>query len=161
MRLSNGKVTSREVVRHSGGVAVLALSEEGMVTLVEQYRYPMGQVILELPAGKLDPSPTGEEDHLAGAKRELGEETGIVAEHYEYLGYVLASPGFCDEVLHMYLATGLTKGENHPDEDEFLNLVERPLDTLVDQVMAGEIVDGKTVATVLKAKRLLEGKARG
>lgn len=155
IELSNGNTSVREVARHCGGVAVLALSEQNEVTLVEQYRYPMDQVILELPAGKLDPLPSGEEDHLAGAKRELEEETGLQAGRYTYLGCVLASPGFTDEVLHMYLAQELTQLEAHPDEDEFLNVVTMPLDTLVEKILQGDIVDGKTVAAVLKTKLLL------
>ncbi len=152
VELVNGHTSVREVARHSGGVAVLALSENQEVTLVKQFRYPMDQVILELPAGKLDKNPQGEEDPLLGAKRELEEETGIIAQKYTYLGYVLASPGFCDEVLHMYLAENLSQVEAKPDEDEFLHIVTMPFDQVVAQIMSGEIVDGKTVSAVLKAK---------
>lgn len=155
VELINGKKATRDVVRHCGGVAVLPLSEDNMVTLVDQFRYPMGCVIRELPAGKLD-GALKTEGHLAGAKRELEEETGLVAESYIYLGHILASPGFCDEVLHMYLARGLTQSEAKPDEDEFLNVVKIPFDTLVEQVMSGEIIDGKTVAAILKTKVYLE-----
>ncbi len=151
--LPNGKIATREVVRHPGGVAVLALSDDNMVTLVRQYRYPIGQELLELPAGKLDLD--GESVETA-AIRELGEETGLVAEKLTYLGYTLASPGFCDEALHMYLAQGLSQGEVHPDEDEFLNLSTMPFDTLVAQIMSGEITDAKTVSTTLKVKTLLK-----
>ncbi len=153
--LPNGHSSVREVARHCGGVAVLALSEEGNVTLVEQFRYPMDEIILELPAGKLDPTDSGEENHLLGAKRELEEETGLRAEKYTYLGYFLPSPGFTDEILHMYLAEGLSQVEAHPDEDEFLNVVTLPFEKVVEMVMSGEIVDGKTLATVLKVKVLL------
>ncbi len=93
--LPDGKLASREVVYHPGGVAVLALDEENRVTLVRQYRYPIGRELLELPAGKLDHG--AEEDRLLGAQRELSEETGLEAEEWTYLGYMLASPGFCDE----------------------------------------------------------------
>lgn len=155
IQLSNGNTSVREVARHCGGVAVLALSEDNQVTLVEQYRYPMDKVILELPAGKLDPLPSGEEDHLSGAKRELEEETGLRGETFTYLGSVLASPGFTDEVLHMYLAQGLSQVEAHPDEDEFLNVMTIPFDTVVEKIMSGEIIDGKTVSAVLKAKLYL------
>lgn len=158
VELINGKRATRDVVRHSGGVAVLALDEDDMVTLVDQYRYPMGAVVRELPAGKLDHALKGsteKEGHLIGAKRELEEETGLIAGKYTYLGCILASPGFCDEILHMYLAQDLTQKEAKPDEDEFLNVVKLPFATLVEQVMSGEITDGKTVATVLKTKVLL------
>lgn len=152
--LINGKQSTREVVRHCGGVAVLALDQNNLVTLVDQFRYPMDAVVRELPAGKLD-SGLEREGHLEGAKRELLEETGLVAEKFTYMGAILASPGFCDEVLHMYLAQELTQGVAQPDEDEFLNVVKVPFEQLVAQVMSGEITDGKTVALVLKAKVFL------
>ena len=152
-RLPDGKLASREVVYHPGGVAVLPLDEDGRVTLVRQYRYPFGRVLLELPAGKLDHGAA--EDHLLGAKRELSEETGLEAEEFTYLGCILASPSYSDEVLHMYLARRLTKKEQHPDDDEFLDVVTMPFDQLVGQVMNGTITDAKTVAATLKAKVLL------
>ena len=137
--LPDGKRASREVVLHPGGVAVLPLDEEGNVTLVQQYRYPFHQVILELPA-----------------RRELSEETGLEAEELTYLGCLLASPGFCNERLHLYLARGLSRAESHPDDDEFLNVVTMPFDQLLEQVMDGTIEDAKTVAGVLKTKVLLK-----
>lgn len=152
-RLPDGKLASREVVYHPGGVAVLALDEEKNVCLVRQYRYPIQQMLLELPAGKLDHG--AEEDRLLGAQRELSEETGLEAGQWTYLGYTLASPGFCDEALHMYLAQELTRKKQHLDEDEFLDVVTMPFDELVRQVMEGEITDAKTVATTLKVKVLL------
>ena len=150
-RLPDGKLAVREVVYHPGGVAILPLDENNNVTLVRQYRYPIGQLLLELPAGKLDPG----EDHRPAAARELSEETGLEAGELTYLGYILASPGFCDEALHMYLARKLTRKQRHPDEDEFLDVVSMPFDQLLSQVMDGTITDAKTVATVLKVKVLL------
>lgn len=152
-RLPNGALASREVVYHPGGVAVLALDEDRTVTLVRQYRYPIRRELVELPAGKLDHG--AEEDRLLGAKRELSEETGLEAEEWTYLGYTLASPGFCDEALHMYLARGLHRSKQHPDEDEFLDVITMPFDQLAEQVMDGTITDAKTVATTLKVKVLL------
>ncbi len=99
VELPDGKTADREVVYHPGGVAVLALDRDNSVSLVRQFRYPIRQELLELPAGKLDHG--AEEDRLLGAKRELSEETGLEAEKWTYLGYTLASPGFCDEALHM------------------------------------------------------------
>ena len=151
-QLPDGKLAAREVVYHPGGVAVLALDEDKNVALVRQFRYPIQQELLELPAGKLD---HGSEGHLLGAQRELSEETGLEAGKWTYLGYTLASPGFCDEALHMYLARGLTQKEQHLDEDEFLNVVTMPFDQLVEQVMDGTITDAKTVTTTLKVKVLL------
>ena len=153
VELPDGKTADREVVYHPGGVAVLALDRDNSVSLVRQFRYPIRQELLELPAGKLDHG--AEEDRLLGAKRELSEETGLEAEKWTYLGYTLASPGFCDEALHMYLAQGLTHKKQHLDEDEFLDVVTMPFQQLVEQVMDGTITDAKTVATTLKVKVLL------
>ena len=150
--LPNGKLAAREVVEHPGGVAVLALEEDNTTYLVKQFRYPIQQLLLELPAGKLD----GREDHLLAANRELSEETGLEAEEWTYMGSILASPGFCTERLHMYLARKLSHKKQHLDEDEFLNVVPIPFDALVRQVMDGSQDDAKTVAAVLKAKTLLE-----
>ena len=150
-QLPNGKQAQREVVLHPGGVAVLPLDQDGMVTLVQQYRYPFHQLLLELPAGKLD----GEEDHCVAAARELSEETGLEAGEWTYLGCILASPGFCNEKLHMYLARDLRRSASHPDDDEFLNVVTLPFQELVQRVMDGTLEDAKTVATVLKTKVLL------
>lgn len=132
---------------------MLALEEDGTVYLVRQFRYPIQRELLELPAGKLDHGT--QEDHLLGAKRELSEETGLEASDWTYLGSALASPGFCDEELHMYLARGLRKTGQHLDEDEFLDVVAMPFDQLASQVMDGTITDAKTVAATLKAKILL------
>ena len=150
-RLPDGTLTDREVVYHPGGVAILALDEGENVALVRQYRYPMRQLLLELPAGKLDP---GEDPRLAAA-RELSEETGLEAAEWTDLGEILASPGFCTERLHMYLARGLTHREQHLDKDEFLDVVTVPFRQLADQVMDGTITDATTVATTLKVKVLL------
>ena len=152
-QLPDGTLASREVVYHPGGVAVLALDEDNTVYLVKQYRYPIQQLLLELPAGKLDHGV--EENVLLGAQRELSEETGLEAAEWTYLGHTLASPGFCDEALHMYLARGLTRKGQHLDEDEFLDVVTMPFGQLVEQVMDGTITDGKTVSPTLKVKVLL------
>ena len=150
-RLPDGALAAREVVYHPGGVAVLALDADNTVYLVKQFRYPIQQLLLELPAGKLEYG----EEHYPAALRELSEETGLEASEWTYLGYSLASPGFCDEALHMYLARGLTRRKQHLDEDEFLDVVTMPFDQLVKQVMDGTITDGKTVSTTLKVKVLL------
>lgn len=150
--LPNGKLAAREVVYHPGGVAVLALGEDGMVPLVRQFRYPIQELLLELPAGKLDMEA---EDQLDAAKRELSEEVGLEAEEWTYLGHTLASPGFCDERLHMFLARKLKNSGQHLDEDEFLNVEWMHFDELVQQAMDGTLTDAKTVTTALKVKVLL------
>ncbi len=153
VELPNGHTSVREVCRHPQGVCVLPLRADGTVSLVRQYRYPMGRTLLELPAGKLDMGP---EELEAAARRELGEETGLEAGEMIYLGKIYASPGFCDEVLHMYLARDLRQSAAHPDEDEFLDVEYMSLDELTDKVMADEISDAKTVAAVLKTRLFLE-----
>lgn len=152
IRLPNGKGAVREVVRHPGGVAILPYHDDGTVTVVRQFRYPFQKVITELPAGKLE---RGEDHRLAGL-RELEEETGLRAASFTYLGALLLSPGYADEVLHMYLARDLTPGPCHPDEDEFLEIRRVPFATLLEQAMSGELQDAKTVAALLKTKFLLD-----
>lgn len=149
--LPNGRIASREVVEHPGGVCILPLFDDNTVTVVRQFRYPFQKVVTELPAGKLERG----EDHRVCALRELSEEVGTEAEELTYLGAMYTSPGFSSEVLHMYLARGLKQGASHPDEDEFLEGERIPFQQLVDEVMSGEIADGKTIATTLKVKTLL------
>ena len=151
-QLPNGRVTTREVVEHPGGVAILPLYDDDTVAVVRQFRYPFQKVVTELPAGKLEYG----EDHRLAALRELGEEVGAVPDELIYLGELYTSPGFSTEVLHMYLARKLRQGEAHPDEDEFLQGERVPLETLLEQVMDGTLVDAKTVALVLKAARFLQ-----
>ena len=118
IRLPDGNTAYREYARHIGAVCVLPLFADGTVACVRQYRYPHGEILTEIPAGKLEKG----EDPIEGAIRELREETGLTAEKLIYFGGTYPSPGFCDEQLHIYLALGLTHGEACPDEDEFLNV---------------------------------------
>lgn len=144
--LPNGVHAKREVVEHPGGVCVAALTEQNELLFVRQFRYPYQEVVLEIPAGKLSPG----EDPLACGKRELKEETGAEAARYEFLGKLYPSPGYCGEIIYMYLAEGLSFGEMNPDEDEFLEVERIPLEKAVQQILSGEIVDAKTQAAVLK-----------
>lgn len=144
--LPDGQTAVREVIEHPGGVTVAPLTEEGELLFVRQFRYPFGEVVLELPAGKLE---KGEDPFRAGI-RELREETGVVAEKYVDLGKFYPSPGYCGEIIHLYGATGLTFKEQSLDKDEFLNVERIPLSTAVEMVLNNEIPDGKTQAAVLK-----------
>ena len=144
--LPNGQTALREVVEHPGGVCIAALTDEDELLFVRQFRYPYGEVLDELPAGKLERG----EDPLEAGKRELQEETGASAERYVSLGRLYPSPGYCGEIIHLYLATGLTFGEMNPDEDEFLEAERVPLEEAVRRVMANELADAKTQTAVLK-----------
>ncbi|MDO4616205.1 MAG: NUDIX hydrolase [Lachnospiraceae bacterium] len=153
VELPNGNSATREVIRHVGAVAVVPVTDKGNVIIERQYRYPFDEVITEIPAGKLD-SPT--EDPLQAAKRELSEETGYSADEWIDMGIYIPTCAYCDEKIYMYLAKGLHRGEQNLDDDEFLHVEELPLPELVDQVMNGQITDGKTQAGILKAARILK-----
>lgn len=147
--LPNGKPAKREIAVHVGASAVLPIDDEGNVYLVRQFRAPIDQILLEIPAGKLNHV---DEDRLLAAKRELEEETGLQAENWLHLTDTFTTAGFSNERISLYLARGLKKGESHPDDDEFLNLVKIPFEEAVEMVMRGEIRDSKTQLTLLMAK---------
>lgn len=146
VRLPNGQTALREIVKHRGAAAIVPLDEQGNVTLVCQHRVAVGRFTWEIPAGKLDHDG---EDMLDAAKRELEEETGLHAENWQLLVDMDTTPGFCDEHIAIYLATGLSQHHMHTDEDEFLNVDRVPLGEAVRRVMAGEIHDSKTIAGLL------------
>lgn len=145
--LPDGAHEERDVVRHPGGVGVVAITPQGQVPVVRQYRVPFDAVTVEIPAGKLDPG----EDPASAARRELREETGFVADRLEPLVSVAASPGYTDEVVRVYLAHGLHFVGTSPDADEFLNVDMVDLRELVLAALGGSITDAKTVAGVLAA----------
>lgn len=149
--LPNGKTAGREVVEHNGGVCVAALTENNEIFLVKQFRYPYGEVIYEIPAGKRD----GNEEPLVCGIRELKEETGMTAEKFIPLGELYPSPGYCGEIIWMYAAVGLITGDCDPDEDEFLEAEKIPLEKVIKMIMSGEIKDAKTQAAVLKLAELI------
>ena len=153
VELANGRHSYREVAHHVGGVTVLPLDRDGSVCCVRQFRYPFGCELLEVPAGKLEPG----EDPALCAARELSEETGLTAGRLVDLGKMYPSPGFSDEVLHLYLALDLTQGAAHPDENELLATETHSLAELADMVLSGEIVDAKTALAVLKTQAWLAG----
>ena len=146
--LPDGKAASREYCRHIGAVCVIPITDEGEVICVRQYRYPFAEVLLEIPAGKLDFKG---EIPLDAVKRELREETGAVSTKLTYLGKFYPSPAILDECIHMYMAEELSFGDTDFDEDEFIEVVKIPLDTLVSMIIKGEIPDAKTQAAVMKA----------
>ncbi len=146
VRLANGHETVREVIRHSGAVVVLPLHADGSVTLVRQFRYPVGRVLLELPAGKLD--RPGEEP-LECARRELAEETGLKASSWRRLGSFYTTPGFTDEIIHAFAAEGVERDASAtPEDDEVLEPVTLAMDELEAMAAHGEILDAKTLATL-------------
>lgn len=155
VELPNGNTATREVVEHPGGVTIAALTDNNELLFVRQFRYPYETVLLELPAGKLDP---GENQPLEAAKRELQEETGGVGKDYISLGTFYPSAGFCDEVLHLYFCKVASIGASHPDEDEFIEPILIPIEKAVEMVLNNEIPDGKTQVAVLKAAMLVNHK---
>lgn len=143
--LADRRHALRDVVRHLGAVAIVALTDDGRICLVRQYRVALDRVTVEIPAGKLDAG----EDPLDCARRELLEETGFTADNIAFLTTIASSCGFTDELIHIYMATGLHFGESHPDEDEFLHVDLVPLPELIDAVLDGRIEDAKTIAGAL------------
>ena len=146
VKLPNGNLALREVACHPGASAVVALDEMENIILVRQYRAPIGRLTLEIPAGKFDHAG---EDPLVCAQRELSEETGLLADSWRKLTVLETTPGFCNERIHIYLATGLRQGETHPDEDEFVATVRMPLREAVAKVMDGPFRDGKTALAIM------------
>lgn len=143
--LPDGRPAVRDVVRHPGAVAVVALTQDQRVVLVRQYRTALDRVTVEIPAGKLDPG----EDPLEAARRELLEETGVTAGKIGYLTTMATSDGFCDELIHLYMATDLRFSQSNPDDDEFLHVDLVPIQQLIDAVLDSRIEDGKTALGAL------------
>jgi ADP-ribose pyrophosphatase len=140
----------REVVRHPGSVAVLPVHEDGLLVLVRQYRYPVAALVWELPAGKLD----GGESPEAGARREMEEEVGLKAGFLEPLSVFYTTPGFCDEVMHVFRATGLTAVPPRPEEDERIEVGSFTLEEARAMIARGEVREGKTlIALLLESER--------
>lgn len=147
VRLPNGGTAPRELSRHVGAVCIVPLLYDGRVIVERQFRYPVNEVITEIPAGKRD---SRDEAPEAAARRELHEETGITARELLPLGPFYPAAAYSDEVIWMYLARGLTFGEQQLDDDEFLNLQAVPLEELARDVLAGRIPDAKTQAAILR-----------
>lgn len=150
--LPNGNEATRDLIRHIGAVAVLPITDDGKVIIEHQFRYPVNEILLEIPAGKLD---SKNEDKLEAVKRELREETGYTAGEWIELGDLYPTPAYSDEVIRLYIAKGLSKGDRELDDDEFIEVDKIPLSDLVEYVMNGRIMDAKTQIAILKAARVL------
>ena len=150
VEIATGKKTVREVVEHSGGVVIAAQKSSDTILMVKQYRYPIKETVLELPACKLEKG----EDPFSAAKRELEEETGYKANLWEDLGYINTTPGFCDEKLYLYLARNLEFVGEHPDDGEIIQSFELELQDVFEKIKMGEINDSKTICTLMRAFKL-------
>ncbi|MBQ3969849.1 MAG: NUDIX hydrolase [Clostridia bacterium] len=155
VELPDGTMAKREVVEHAGGVAVLALTDENEVLFVRQFRYPFKDIVLELPAGKIE----NDSAPLENGKRELLEETGAIGYNYISLGSQMVSPGFTNEIVHLYMCRIERFEKQQLDDDEFLNFEKIPFDKAVEMVVNNQIFDGKTQTAILKAAMLLKSGA--
>jgi ADP-ribose pyrophosphatase len=154
VELENGKIATREFVKHPGGACVAALNEKNELFFVKQFRYPYGKVVLELPAGKLDPN----EPPLQTAIRELKEETGMTTGEMISIGELYPSPGYTDEIIYLYACRVESQGEKDLDDDEFLEVESIPIEEAVSMVLENKIKDSKSQVAILKTAKLLENK---
>lgn len=143
VRLPDGREAGREYIRHPGAVAIVPVLDDGRIVLVKQCRYPLNTVMWEIPAGKLDHGP--DEDLLDCAKRELSEETGYEANEWEYKFPIATTPGFSDEIIHLFVARGLTKHQQHTDEDEFIDIKAFTMAEIKSMICKGEFFDSKSI----------------
>lgn len=152
VELPDGRKSKREVVNHPGGVTVAALDKDNNLLFVRQFRYPYKEVVLELPAGKLEKGSTP----LENGKRELLEETGAIGFNYISLGQLYPSPGYTSEIIYLYACKIESEGESCPDEGEYVNVEKIPLDKAVEMVLNNMIPDAKTQTAILKTAMLLQ-----
>jgi ADP-ribose pyrophosphatase len=153
IRLPDDKQSIREYIRHPGAVVILPLFDDGSVLLERQFRYPLDQVFIEFPAGKIDP----DEAPLACAKRELQEETGYTASDWQFVCTIHNAIAYSDEHLDIYLARGLKEGERKLDDGEFLDIYKAPLSELLEQVRQGQVTDVKTVIGAFWLEKIVNG----
>ena len=146
VELADGSRSKREIVWHGGGVCCAGFNERDEIAFVRQYRYAYGAVLTELPAGKLEKG----EDPFEAIKREMSEETGARCDEWQSLGVMYPTPGYCTEVIHLYTCRISSVGEQHPDEDERLEVVYIPFDEAVRMVLSGELPDAKTQVIILR-----------
>lgn len=151
VRLPNGHTSQREYVTHPGAVVIVPILANGNIILERQFRYPLHQVFIELPAGKIDAG----EDILVTGQRELMEETGFSATKWVKLGHQHPCIGYSNEVIHMYLARGLSAGQHQRDADESLEVFDLPFEDCLSMIQSGEITDGKTIVALFFAEKYL------
>lgn len=156
VELDNGDKATREYIRHPGGVCIAAVDENEDIYMVEQFRYPFGKALTEVPAGKLE---IGEDPEVCG-RRELREEVGARAQSFEYLGCMYPTVAYDTEIIHIFLARGLSFGEQDLDEGEFLGVKKMPLKQAFEMVMKNELPDAKTQLAVIKAYLKIHGEAK-
>jgi len=145
--LPDGRQVDLEIIRHPGGACALPVHDNGDVTLIRQFRHAVGGMVWEVPAGRIDDG----EDPLLAARRELKEETGLVPDSLEKLGEFIPTPGFCSEIVHLYLARNLEICKQELEDDEYLEVVRLPFHEAMEKVKTGEITDGKTVVSLFLA----------
>lgn len=150
VELANGRKALREVMHHPGGVVVVAQKDADTILMVRQYRYPIKQVSLELPAGRLEPNDNPD----TRIKKELEEETGHTAKTWKSLGYIYSTPGVCDEKLYLYHATDLEFKKQKPDDGEIIEFYEYKIDEVFDLIKKGELNDAKTICALTRAFKL-------
>jgi ADP-ribose pyrophosphatase len=151
--LPDGRLATRDIVRHPGASAVIPLNKSDELYMVRQYRKPLEAVSLEIPAGKLDPG----EDPAVCAERELKEETGLSASQIIHIASIHSTPGFSDEILHLYAAVGLQEGDACADEDEFISTEKYKVDELIRMVLDGKITDAKSIIGIFLADKIISG----
>lgn len=152
--LPNGHKSTREYIKHPGAVAVVAIDSKNRIAVERQFRYPFSAELLEIPAGKLDYEG---EDTLSAAKRELREETGIIADTFEYLGPFYPTCAYSTEIIHLYWARGLSFGDRELDNDENINVEMMDFEKFTGMVLSGQVQDGKTQAAVLQVWARMHG----
>ena len=151
VKLPNGKNATREKISHPGAVGIVPVTDDGNILLVRQYRYPVDDITIEIPAGKID----SQEEPEKCARRELAEEVGAINGDLKLLSSFYTTPGFCDEILHLYIATGFKVSDNNLDEDEFLDIISINLKEAVKWITDGRIMDSKTIIGILMAMNIL------